>query len=93
MPAWVEWSVSKTYLWVILIDSIDVYLPIIRFVLPARLDHWSESHESTFDSVLFWTARVPWLCASPSRQGKLQEEKSADSSRVQRNRSAGRYCS
>lgn len=71
MSTWVEWSVSKTYLFTDLIVSIDVHLSIVCFVLPARLDYWTKPYESTFNGVLFWTACLPRLRAGPSRQGTL----------------------
>ena len=54
-----------------LINSVDVYIPLIRLVLPARFHHWSEPDESSFDSILFWTARVPRLRTGTGWQGTL----------------------
>jgi hypothetical protein len=53
-------------LWMELMSSIDVYFPIIRFVLPTRFDYWSESNEFVIDSLLFWAIGIPRLCTGSS---------------------------
>ena len=50
--------------------SINVYVPSVGFVLPARIEDWAKPTQSSIYSVLFRPACIPRLCSRASRTSK-----------------------